>query len=177
MALNVCIILAEPTSSTMGGTPTENSPLHAPPPSKLTGRIYFATFLLYLFQSIACSIFESLYPVLYGQAGFSPESLSFLRFGAVPWCLKFIVGVVFQTIVIMPVWGLVTLQFVCGVLILVLSWIPLEDVYGAAILYFFSSCITVISDTAFDGYMIGLYSNSPGTLSAIQVGSLHYSSG
>lgn len=68
-------------------------------PNIITGRprwyVCIATFLLYLSQIVPCAIFITLYPVLYGLRGFSEDDLSFLELGAIPWCLKFVVGYVF----------------------------------------------------------------------------------
>lgn len=119
-----------------------------------------STFILYLMQSLPFSIFGTLYPVLYGMAGFSGEELSTLRFATIPYCLKFAVGWLYQVWWIPPRWFTILCQCAMGIILGSIYFVPLKNVKTTMILYFASEIFMAFHDAAFDSLCVKLYSGS-----------------
>jgi hypothetical protein len=128
-------------------------------PTKQTLRwpLVLATFFLYIFQSAPYSFFEILYPVLYGLEGFSEDDLTQLRYSGLPWCLKFVFGIIFQRFWQPPRWLIAVLQLVMGALMIGMTWIPLGNVTLTMVFFFVINVLCVAHDTSFDGQMIALF--------------------
>lgn len=132
--------------------------------------ICIATFIIYVFQSAPYGFFESLYPVLYGLADFDEEDLSFFRFSGVPWCLKVIIGTLFQRYWNPPCWFVFVLHILIGAFLIPLTWIPITKVNVSTAFFFIINSITVIHDVVYDGQMIVLFDNNAVVLEMIQLG-------
>lgn len=137
---------------------------------KVSWYICLTTFIIYVFQSAPYGFFESLYPVLYGLADFDEEDLSFFRFSGVPWCLKVIIGTVFQRYWNPPRWFVFILHILIGGLLIPLTWIPLTNVGASTALFFVINSVTVIHDVVYDGQMIVLFKDNAVVLEMLQLG-------
>lgn len=86
----------------------------------------------------------TLYPALYGVEGFSGEELSTLRFATIPYCLKFIVGWLYQVWLIPPRWFTILCQCSMVVILGSVYFVPLKNVKTTMILYFISEIFKCI---------------------------------
>jgi predicted MFS family arabinose efflux permease len=130
--------------------------------------ICLATFLLYLSQIVPCAIFITLYPILYGIKGFSEDDLSLLELGAIPWCLKFVIGYLFESIWRPPRFVVAILQLIISGITILLTWIPIEEVKITSSIYCFYSFVVICHDVCFDGQMIRQFGKWGALLSLLQ---------
>jgi hypothetical protein len=127
-----------------------------------------SAFLLYLAQIVPCSVFITLYPILYGVRGFSEDDYSFLESGSIPWSLKFSPGYIFESLWRPPRWCVCVFGVIVSVITSCLSAIPLEEVRTTGIVYYIYSCIVICHDVVFDGMMIRIFGKWGALLSLLQ---------
>jgi hypothetical protein len=130
--------------------------------------ICLSTFLLSLAQTVHCALFITLYPVLFGLRGFSEDDLTFLELGSIPWCLKFIVGYLFDSIWRPPRFVVAILQLIISGITIGLASVPVEEVETTAYIYYGYSAVVICHDVCFDGQMVHQFGNWGALLSLFQ---------